>query len=159
MEENQISDGIFVPERRDQEWKSKEIDQLALALSQAQLEMKGAKKTSQGYNWKYADLHTVIESSFPHLNKNGLSIVQGCNKTTDTFYITTTLLHKSGQWIRSWIRIPVTKLNAQEIGTATTYGRRYGLAAMVGIAQYDDDGQENKELLSAKTKSEVQTVK
>ena len=150
MEEIQVSDGNSVPERRNQEWKSKEIDQLATALSQAQSEIKGASRTSQGYNWKYADLQTVIESSFPYLTKHGLSIVQGSNKSTDTFYITTTLLHKSGQWIRSWIRIPIEKLTGQQIGTATTYGRRYGLAAMVGIAQKDDDGQEN---------SEVQTVK
>ena len=31
------------------------------------------------------------------------------------------------------------KVNAQGVGSATTYGRRYGLAAMVGIAQKDDD--------------------
>ena len=31
------------------------------------------------------------------------------------------------------------KLTAQQIGTAVTYGRRYGLSAIVGIAQYDDD--------------------
>ena len=49
--------------------------------------------------------------------------------------------------MRSWIKIPVEKLNAQQIGTATTYGRRYGLAAMVGVSQYDDDGQENKKAL------------
>ena len=98
---------IEVKDRRESEWKSRHIDKLTTALAEAQKEIKGAKKTSQGYNWKYADLHTVIESSFPHLNKYGLSIVQGSNKTKGTFYITTTLLHSSGQWIRSWIRIPV----------------------------------------------------
>jgi hypothetical protein len=32
------------------------------------------------------------------------------------------------------------KRDAHAIGAACTYGRRYGLAAMVGIAQKDDDG-------------------
>jgi hypothetical protein len=151
MEENKPS-GISVPkdvfnERRNEAWKSNQIDQLAEALSKAQSEMKGAKKSSQGYNWKYADLHTVITASFPYLTKYGLSIVQGSNKDKDGFHITTTLLHSSGQWMRSWLKIPVEKLTAQQIGTAVTYGRRYGMAAMVGIAQHDDDGHENKVLL------------
>ena len=38
------------------------------------------------------------------------------------------------------------KLTGQQIGTATTYGRRYGLAAMIGIAQKDDDGHENSQV-------------
>ena len=29
----------------------------------------------------------------------------------------------------------------QAVGSAITYGRRYGLAAMVGIAPEDDDGE------------------
>ena len=29
--------------------------------------------------------------------------------------------------------------NPQKIGSVITYGRRYGLSAMVGIAQHDDD--------------------
>ena len=146
-------------ERRRDEWKSENIDKLGEALAAAQSEMDGAKaeSTNPFFGSSYADLHTVIESSFPHLTKFGLSIVQGCNKSTDTFYVTTTLLHKSGQWIRSWIRIPVAKLNAQEIGTATTYGRRYGLAAMVGISQYDDDGQENKTRLNEIEEKEKQS--
>jgi hypothetical protein len=32
------------------------------------------------------------------------------------------------------------KKDAHAIGAAITYGRRYGMAAMVGIAQADDDG-------------------
>ena len=152
MEETKEVKGIVVPkevfrDRRKEVWKSNQIDQLAEALSKAQSEMKGAKKESQGYNWKYADLHKVITSSFPYLTKYGLSIVQGSNKDSSGFHITTTLLHSSGQWMRSWLKIPVEKLTAQQIGTAVTYGRRYGMAAMVGIAQHDDDGHENKVLL------------
>ena len=50
-------------------------------------------------------------------------------------------MHESGQWLKSEIRIPLTnKKDAQEIGSACTYGRRYGLTAMVGLAQIDDDG-------------------
>ena len=50
------------------------------------------------------------------------------------------LLHESGQWIKSRLKMPIEKATAQAIGSTITYGRRYGLSAMVGIAQYDDDG-------------------
>ena len=36
--------------------------------------------------------------------------------------------------------MPIEKITAQSIGSTITYGRRYGLSAITGIAQYDDDG-------------------
>ena len=127
------------------DWKSDEIDKLATSLSKAQAELKGAQSKSKNpyFNSNYADLHTVIQSALPALTKHGLSIIQGnryCT-TSNGFYITTTLLHESGQWIKSEIRMPIgAKRDAHAVGSACTYGRRYGFSAMTGIAQYDDDG-------------------
>ena len=56
------------------------------------------------------------------------------------FYITSMLMHSSGEWIKSEIRMPISKKDAHGIGAATTYGRRYLLSSMVGVAQADDDG-------------------
>ena len=123
-------------------WKSESLDKLAAALSKAQSEMKGAEKKSVNPFFKsgYADLHTVIESSFPHLTKYGLSVIQGNDSNPGEFFVTTMLLHESGQWIKSKLKMPVEKITAQSIGSTITYGRRYGLSAITGIAQYDDDG-------------------
>ena len=126
-------------------WKSDTIDKLAAALSKAQSEMKGAEKKSVNpfFQSGYADLHTVIDASMPYLTKYGLSVIQGNRFCTVTngFYVTTMLLHASGQWIKSEVRMALgAKRDAHAIGAACTYGRRYGLAAMVGIAQKDDDG-------------------
>lgn len=134
-----------ISNRRKDEWKSAEIDQLANALSLAQAELEGAKASSTNpfFNSKYADLNAVMEASLPALSKNGLSVVQGTRfcDVTNGFYVTTTLMHKSGQWLRSETRMPIGgKKDAHAIGAAITYGRRYGMAAMVGIAQADDDG-------------------
>ena len=124
--------------------QSGNINKLATALAKAQSEMEGAKSKSSNPFFKssYADLHTVMESALPHLNNNGLSVVQGNRYGADNgFYVTTTLLHESGQWMRSEIRMPIGgKKDAHAVGAAMTYGRRYGLSAMVGIAQFDDDG-------------------
>ena len=139
---NNNSHNIF-KDKRKEEWKSNNIDKLAGSLAKAQGEMKGAKASNVNPFFKsnYADLHTVIESSLPYLNKYGLSIVQGHYRDEiGTFYITTTLLHESGQWIKSKLQMPEEKANAQGIGAATTYARRFSLCAMVGIAQTDDDG-------------------
>ena len=128
-------------DRRCDEWKSPEIDKLAEALAKAQSEMEGAKKESTNPFFKssYADLHAVIKSSFPFLTKHGLSISQGNEIIPKAVCVTTTLMHSSGQWIRSKVKLPLAKVDAQGVGSAITYGRRYGLSSMVGIAQYDDD--------------------
>ena len=151
MEENTQVEVPIVEETIEpsESWKSEKIDKLAAALAKAQGELDGAAKKSTNPFFKsgYADLHEVISSSFPYLSKNGLSISQGNEIILGAVCVTTTLLHESGQWLRSKIKVPFpknkdgsTKIDAQGVGTATTYGRRYSLAAMVGIAQKEDDG-------------------
>ena len=123
-------------------WKSNDITELAGALAKAQAEIEGARtdSTNPFYNSSYADLHQVIQSSFPQLTKYGLSVVQGSDWIGGNIYVTTMLCHSSGQWIKSSICMPLKeKANSQDIGAIMTYGRRYGLSAMVGVAQYDDD--------------------
>jgi len=128
-------------DRRVSDWKSPEIDKLAEALAKAQSELEGAKKESTNPFFKssYADLHAVIKSAFPHLSKHGLSVSQGNEIIPGAVCVTTVLMHSSGQWLRSKIKLPLNKVDAQGVGAAVTYGRRYGLSAIVGIAQYDDD--------------------
>ena len=144
MEDNIQNDTPVVEtqERRHDEWKSAEIDKLAIALAKVQSKLEGAKKESKNpfFNSSYADLHTVIKSSFPTLSEHGLSVSQGNEIVPGGVCVTTTMMHISGQWLRSKVKLPLEKLNAQAVGCAITYGRRYGLSAMVGIAQYDDDG-------------------
>jgi len=52
----------------------------------------------------------------------------------------TMLLHASGQWIKSCLPIIAQKPDAQALGAAITYMRRFSLSAMVGICPEDDDG-------------------
>ena len=94
-------------ERRKDEWKSENIDKLATALSKAQAEMEGAKKESTNPFFKsnYADLHAVIKSAFPHLSKHGLSVSQGNEMIMGAICVTTTLMHSSGQWLRSKVKL------------------------------------------------------
>ena len=104
-------------DRRHDEWKSPQLDQLAAALAKAQSEMEGAKKESTNPFFKssYADLHAVIKSSFPYLSKNGLSVSQGNEIIPGAICVTTTLMHSSGQWLRSKIKVPLSKVDAQGV--------------------------------------------
>ena len=150
MEENQESSGNFVSERRNQEWKSKDIKDLSLALVKFQGELASIKqdKVNPFFNSKYVDINTILTTIRPLLSKNNLAVSQGnryCTKTNG-FYVTSKLLHTSGQWIQSEVRMPIGgKKDAHAVGGACTYGRRYGLLGILGISVDgdDDDGNSN----------------
>jgi hypothetical protein len=114
----------------------------ALAKAQSQMSMIEGKSINPFFNSKYASLAAVLEVAMPALNANEVALVQGnrWDSSDNGFYITSMLMHSSGEWIKSEIRMPLAKKDAHGIGAATTYGRRYLLSSMVGVAQADDDG-------------------
>jgi hypothetical protein len=126
------------------EIQSPTINALAEALLTAQGALKPALKdsTNPHFKSKYADLQSVWEAARPALQKSGLSVTQTfANTNGEVVTVVTTLLHKSGEWIRSELTLKPSKPDPQGIGSAITYGRRYGLSAILGIvADEDDDG-------------------
>jgi len=123
--------------------KSENINELAAALSRAQGAIKGALKDSLNphFKAKYADLASTWDACREQLAKNELSVVQMPDVSdTGGIAVETILMHSSGQWISSRFVMPVPKPDAHGVGSAITYARRYALAAMVGIAPEDDDG-------------------
>ena len=123
------------------ELQSEQINELATALLQAQKSMDNATKDAKNPFFKnqYATLESVIDATKVPLADNGLVIIQ--TMLPDNI-IVTTMLHTSGQWIRSYLSMTPTKNDPQGIGSAITYGRRYALAAICGITQVDDDGND-----------------
>lgn len=124
---------------------SEQINELATALAKAQAQMDGAKKGSINPHFKsrYADLTSVIEACRTALTDNGIAVIQSPRTIyTDDHVLVeveTTLLHTSGQWVADALAVPITKIDAQGIGSATTYARRYALCAFCLIAMEDDD--------------------
>ena len=125
------------------------IAALAAALVKAQSAMGGAKKDSTNPHFKtaYADLASVWDACRAPLANAGLSIVQlvsseRLHPSEATHAIIETILaHSSGEWVSSTLAVPLTKSDAQGLGSAITYGRRYALAAIVGVCPADDDGE------------------
>lgn len=122
--------------------RSRNIDALAAALAKAQGEMEGAAKGSLNPHFKnkYADLASIWDACRSPLSKHGLSILQPVSADGPKVTVTTILAHSSGQWISESLTMTAQQNTPQGVGSAITYGRRYGLAAMVGIAPEDDDG-------------------
>lgn len=125
--------------------QSESIKELATALAKAQAVMAGAKKDNVNPHFKnkYADLESVWDAARKPLSDNGLSVVQIPMGISERGYlqVRSVLMHVSGEYIGGTIEIPA-KLDAQGVGSAITYARRYALSALVGIAPEDDDGND-----------------
>jgi hypothetical protein len=122
---------------------SEKIDELATALAKAQAVMTGALKDSANpfFKSRYADLESVWTACRKALTEHGLSVVQSASATEGGVAVTTMLLHSSGQWMRDTLPLNPKDMSPQGIGSAITYGRRYGLAAIAGVYQTDDDAE------------------
>lgn len=123
--------------------KSDNITELAKSLSMAQSQMEGALTDSENpfYRSAYADLASVWRAIRKPLTDNLLSVVQLPSALDHKVTVETILLHSSGQFISEILEMSAEKLNPQEIGKLITYMRRYGLAAITGIHQIDDDAE------------------
>jgi len=114
----------------------------ALVKVQATLRPATKDKANTHFGNKYADLASVWDAAREPLVSNGFAVVQLPTTSRDckTVSIRTVLLHESGGEISNDLMLPVVKQDPQGFGSAITYGRRYALAAILGIAPEDDDG-------------------
>lgn len=122
--------------------RSESIVKLAIALSKMQSELEPLKKDSSNpyFKSKYADLSSVWDVLREPLTRNGLAVIQEPGTYENKLVLYTTLIHISGEYIRSAFEIPVLKQDPQGYGSAITYARRYTLQAITGLAPEDDDG-------------------
>ena len=127
---------------------SNAIDALAADLATAQLEMSGAKRDSDNpyFKSRYADLASVRDACLRALNAHGISVTQWPRLVSVGDHewmveVETRLTHASGQWMADTLALPLSKVDAQGVGSCITYARRYALAAVAGVAPEDDDGE------------------
>jgi hypothetical protein len=126
--------------------KSESIINLAIALAAFNLECPKIGKDSANSHFKnrYASLDNITDEIKPLLAKHGLSVIQMPGGDGEMFKMTTMLIHVSGEWIESepLIMRPV-KNDPQGIGSCSTYARRYGLSAVLGLSTGEDDDDGN----------------
>lgn len=122
---------------------SPNIGALVGALAKARKTFKPIIKeeTNPFFKSKYADLAAVIEATKDGLSDNGLAVIQppAFDKSTATVEILTLLAHASGEWVKATLEMPLSKQDAQGVGSAITYGRRYAYSAVLNVASESDD--------------------
>lgn len=132
--------------------------ELAIALCKAQSQALLAIKDTDNpfFKKKYADLTSVWAACREALTSNGFCVTQyGEDRGPEYMVLVTELIHSSGQSIRSEFPIcfiipagidkktgketPEQRMTPQDVGIATTYFRRYALAAIAGVCVEDED--------------------
>lgn len=132
--------------------------ELAKALAKFQSEIKDPSKSWKANYGKYVTLDELLESIRPVLSQNGLSFLQFPGGDGQLITITTVLLHSSGEWIESEpFTLKSQKVDPQGAGSAVTYGRRYSLSAILGVAwDTDDDGQASSHAIVSTTERKAE---
>lgn len=144
---------------------SEGIELISTALSKAQGEFSYALKDCNNpfFKSRYSDLSSYWKACSEPLTKYGLSIIQCMDELEGKLYLITTLAHSSGQWFKSYMPIVCQKPDAQSMGSAVTYMRRYSLAAILSLAAddgMDDDGEKagRAELINSKQMDELASL-
>lgn len=125
---------------------STEIGKLAAALAKAQSHYRNVEADAENphFRSRFASLAACINATRKPLTDQGLSVVQMPEATErqGVVALSTTILHSSGEWLRSTYEIPqgIGK-GPQAHGSAYTYARRYAYCAAVGLGVGDDDGE------------------
>ena len=126
--------------------QSENVGKLAEALSKAQSSMTEAKEDSKNPFFKsnYADLTSVWRACKDSLSNNGLAISQVTGFMEGQLFLVTTLIHSSGEWMKGYYPLYLSKQDPQAVGSAITYARRYALAAIVGVCKEGEDDDAEK---------------
>lgn len=92
------------------------------------------------YSYTYADLSDIAKAVLPALAKVGLSFTSRSTFAEGRFILEACLLHTDGHREVSSYPLPdPTRATPQQIGSAMTYGRRYALCCLTGVAPAGDD--------------------
>ena len=126
--------------------KSESIKELAIALAKVKFgeiakskTVKVLTKSGSTYNFEYAPLEDIMSAIRKPLAEQGLSLSQSVT-TTAPMGVYTRLLHNSGEWMDSFSPIVVKDgCTAQEMGSAITYARRYGVTLICCLVADEDD--------------------
>jgi hypothetical protein len=110
------------------------------SLAKAQGSMQPAVKNARAHHGTYANLESVIEVIKKYYSPQGLSVTQETHIEDRVVSIRTHLHHESGHSISSTISSVAKSSLPQDIGSAITYMKRYGLQALCLIPSEDDDG-------------------
>jgi hypothetical protein len=141
--------------------KSDSITKISAALGKAQSQMGKAitESVNPHFKSKYADLSQVLDTVLPPLNANGIALTQLPGSRDGLVTVTTMLLHESGEFIGMEAAMAPAKPGPHAYGSCITYLRRYSAAAVCGLTQADDDGNQGQGKAAVDTSGAEQTLR
>ena len=92
-------------------------------------------KKNSFYKNKYFDINKLIEHVSPILKSHNLLLLQPIRDNK----VCSVIIDLDGGVVESSLELPAN-LDAQKIGGAITYYRRYTLVSLLGLQAEDDDG-------------------
>lgn len=126
------------------------------ALS-ADLTVVNFDSTNPHFRSKFASYGGVCEALQPILVKHGFSMPEwGFKEHNGKLYLTGKLSHKSNQWRSNVCPLFLKSQTMQDLGAATTYGKRQLLLGFTGawVGEVDDDG--NSSSIKSKPQPQAQ---
>lgn len=141
--------------------KSESVKELATALAKVKFgeiakskSVKVMTKSGSSYNFDYAPMEAIMSAIRKPLAEQGLSLSQSVEPLDPPlvgYKVETLLMHSSGEWKTANTPVILAQkfdkdgkelaATAQEVGSAISYARRYGVTlACCLVADEDDDG-------------------
>lgn len=118
-------------------------NEIAKALFEAQKKMGVVTKSAENpyFKSKYADLNSILDVVTEPLEAEGILLIQPTTTDGTSNFVTTRLQHvKTGEFYESTVKLELSKVTMQELGSAVSYARRYTLQSLVRLQSEDDDG-------------------
>ena len=131
------------------------MKELYKALAAFQQECPIIAKESKAYNYKYADLPSIVEIINPIMEKHKLGFIQPLQYADGVRKIQTVIFHtETGNSIESTVDIPEVEFKGmnlyQSMGSGITYMRRYALSSALGIVTDEDNDAAGEQVKNVK---------
>ena len=101
------------------------------------------ERRGQAHNSKYARFEDIVAEIMPVLAANGFGLSFRVTESANKAIVSCILAHKDGHSERTEYAFPYdgsgSKNAIQAIGSAVSYGKRYTMSALLGIATRDED--------------------
>ena len=98
---------------------------------------------------KYADLPTILDAIEKEAAICGITLISKSKLLNDIWVLETVMSHKDSDEKEDSM-YPIHGKNQQEMGSSTTYARRFNIQNLLNLAADDDDGNEASKATPAK---------
>lgn len=113
------------------------------AFASMQPSLPAVERKGKAHTSKYARFEDIVDAIMPVLAANGFGLSFRIAETAGKVSVTCILSHKDGHSENTSYAFPYdvsgSKNAIQSIGSATSYGKRYTMTALLGIATRDED--------------------